>query len=212
MPTIPFIDIFAGPGGLSEGFSRFGSFTGSSSNFRSLLAIEKDPIAVQTLQLRSFYRAFPDGAAPEELYQLIRGMRSLGSLSLFSQWRSALNHVWQATLGEIDERVLHERIDAVLGQTRNWVLLGGPPCQAYSLMGRARMTGLGVAARENADDIESLKEAKLKDFASDHRHRLYREYLRIVAAHEPAIFVMENVKGILSSKLFVRCLGPFRRD
>lgn len=63
------------------------------------------------------------------------------------------------------------------------------------------MTGLGAEARENGKDLEDLRQAKLTTFAADHRHRLYREYLRIVAAHEPAVFVMENVKGILSSKL-----------
>jgi DNA (cytosine-5)-methyltransferase 1 len=201
MSAIPFLDIFAGPGGLSEGFSRFGSFKGSRTKFESQLAIEKDAVAVQTLQLRSFYRAFPEGHAPEEFYQFVRGQRSVGSLTLFDQWRAALDHVWHATLGEIDEKILHERVDEALGDTRNWVLLGGPPCQAYSLMGRARMTGIGAAAREVGNGVEDLREAKLKNFAADHRHRLYREYLRIVAAHEPAIFVMENVKGILSSKL-----------
>ena len=63
------------------------------------------------------------------------------------------------------------------------------------------MTGVGAAARANGDDLDDLRQAKLKEFATDHRHSLYREYLRIVAAHEPAVFVMENVKGILSSKL-----------
>jgi DNA (cytosine-5)-methyltransferase 1 len=38
------------------------------------------------------------------------------------------------------------------------------------------------------------------DFERDERHFLYREYLRIVAAHEPAVFVLENVKGLLTSK------------
>jgi DNA (cytosine-5)-methyltransferase 1 len=201
MSTIPFIDIFAGPGGLSEGFSRFASFTGASTGFESQLAIEKDPIAVQTLRLRSFYRQFPEGAAPDEFYDVIRGQRAIGSLALFPEWGAAEHHVWNATLGEVDERLLHDRIAAVLGHNRNWVLLGGPPCQAYSLMGRARMTGIGTAARENGNGLDDLREAKLTSFAADHRHRLYREYLRIVAAHEPAVFVMENVKGIISSKL-----------
>lgn len=201
MSTVPFIDIFAGPGGLSEGFSRFSTFTGSSTTFESRLAIEKDPVAVQTLRLRSFYRGFADGAAPDEFYQVIRGQRPIGSLALFPEWTAAERHVWHATLGEVDEEVLHKRIGESLGVNRNWILLGGPPCQAYSLMGRARMTGVGATARENGDNLESLRQEKLTSFATDHRHRLYREYLRIVAAHEPAVFVMENVKGILSSKL-----------
>src|SRR5438270_116144 len=184
MSAIPFIDIFAGPGGLSEGFSRFASFTGASTDFEGRLAIEKDPVAVQTLRLRSFYRAFDERKAPDEFYQVIRGQRQIGSLALFPEWTGAEKHVWNATLGEVDEVSLHDRIDEVLGKTSNWVLLGGPPCQAYSLMGRARMTGVGAAAREKSDDLNELREEKLATFAADHRHRLYREYLRIVAAHE----------------------------
>src|SRR4051812_33188206 len=102
MSVIPFIDIFAGPGGLSEGFSRFASFTGASTKFESCLAIEKDPVAVQTLRLRAFYRSFPDGAAPEEFYQVVRGRRQTDSLGLFQEWSAAERHVWHATLGEID--------------------------------------------------------------------------------------------------------------
>ena len=62
------------------------------------------------------------------------------------------------------------------------VLIGGPPCQAYSLVGRARRT----------DDT---------DFEDDHKHTLYREYLNIVTKFRPAIFVMENVPGLLSATL-----------
>jgi DNA (cytosine-5)-methyltransferase 1 len=206
--TIPFIDIFAGPGGLSEGFSRFAAFAGGTTAFVSRLAVEKDDAAVQTLRLRSFYRAFPEGESPEDYYQVIRGQRSPGALALYAEWQQAEQHVWKATLGEEPEAMLHRRIATALDGERNWVLLGGPPCQAYSLMGRARHTGVGAAARASGENIEELRQAKLSKFASDHRHKLYREYLRIVAVHQPAIFVMENVKGILSSRL----AGPEGED
>jgi DNA (cytosine-5)-methyltransferase 1 len=66
----------------------------------------------------------------------------------------------------------------------DWVLIGGPPCQAYSLAGRSRNKGI-------------------KDYRpeEDKRHFLYREYLKILADYKPAAFVMENVKGILSSRV-----------
>jgi DNA (cytosine-5)-methyltransferase 1 len=64
-------------------------------------------------------------------------------------------------------------------------LIGGPPCQAYSLVGRSRNRG-------NA-------EYKAEE---DHRHFLYKEYLRIIQKYRPAVFVMENVKGILTA-----CVG-----
>ncbi|MFL6857348.1 MAG: DNA cytosine methyltransferase [Allosphingosinicella sp.] len=201
MAAIPFIDIFAGPGGLSEGFSRLHSFAGGETRFESRLAIEKDPVAARTLELRSFYRAFEENGVPDDYYQVIRGRKSPGSLSLFPEWREAQAHVWNAELGVVPEVELHTRLAKRLNGKPNWVLLGGPPCQAYSLMGRARMTGVGAAARAEGGDVEKLRQLKLSEFAADQRHVLYREYLRVVAVHQPAVFVMENVKGILSSRL-----------
>jgi len=72
------------------------------------------------------------------------------------------------------------------------VLIGGPPCQAYSLIGRSCILGYLKSDRS---------EKSVEDFNQDHRHQLYKQYLRIIAMHGPAVFVMENVKGILSSKL-----------
>lgn len=69
-----------------------------------------------------------------------------------------------------------------LNGSTKWVLVGGPPCQAYSLVGRARM------------------KTTRPDFEDDVRHFLYREYLQIIADHRPPVFVMENVKGILSAQ------------
>ncbi|EGF89476.1 modification methylase HphIA [Asticcacaulis biprosthecium C19] len=201
--NIPFIDIFAGPGGLSEGFSRFAEFQQSNVSFESRLAIEKDPIAVQTLRLRSFFRQFAPGDVPDEYYEVLRRKSSIQTLSEHAKWQSADDHVWQAELGIVEETELHQKLSERLGGASDWVLLGGPPCQAYSLMGRARMTGIGNAGRssESEAELEAIKEKKATDFGADKRHVLYREYLRIVAVHQPAVFVMENVKGILSAKL-----------
>jgi DNA (cytosine-5)-methyltransferase 1 len=65
------------------------------------------------------------------------------------------------------------------------LLIGGPPCQAYSLVGRSKIIG----------------EKGIKEYEADHRHFLYKEYLRIIAFHRPSVFVMENVKGLLSAKV-----------
>lgn len=74
----------------------------------------------------------------------------------------------------IDKRIKNSLIN------KRFLLIGGPPCQAYSLVGRARNQGISN---------------------SDHRVHLYKEYLRIIAKHHPAVFVMENVKGLLSAKV-----------
>jgi len=94
---------------------------------------------------------------------------------------------------------LDRRITEALGKATNWVLIGGPPCQAYSLVGRSRVIG-------------GLGQAK---YDSDPRHHLYKHYLRIIAEHQPPVFVMENVKGLLSAKvkqerIFDRILDDLR--
>ena len=76
------------------------------------------------------------------------------------------------------KKIISDRV----GRSRRWALVGGPPCQAYSLVGRSRMMGR-------------------KDFAADERHTLYLEYLRIIVDHRPPVFVMENVKGLLSATI-----------
>ncbi len=196
----PIIDIFAGPGGLGEGFSAYNG----GKDFTIKLSIEKDEIAHRTLELRSFLRSFGYGKFPDEYYQYITG-DDVTKEQLFELYpdnaRKASHEAWQVELGAQSSETVHERIRLALGNKKHWVLLGGPPCQAYSLVGRARMTGLGVKGRElDEAGLKKLRKEKLKDFYEDHRHTLYKEYLKIVAVHKPTIFVMENVKGILSSK------------
>jgi DNA (cytosine-5)-methyltransferase 1 len=188
---IPIIDIFAGPGGLGEGFS---SLTDDNGNrlFKIKLSIEKDEYAHQTLKLRSFFRQFPVGKVPEAYYSFVKGEISLGELyKLFpEEAKEAEQEAWCGTLGEPDEKdtnaVSNEQVDTkikkVLGREKNWLLIGGPPCQAYSLAGRSR------------------RQETVLDSQKDKRVGLYKEYLRIIAVHKPAVFVMENVKGLLSAQ------------
>lgn len=74
---IPVIDLFAGPGGLGEGFSAYGR---KEPPFKIGLSVEKDPFAHKTLELRAFYRNF-SGKVPKEYYQFLRGKR--GRVILF---------------------------------------------------------------------------------------------------------------------------------
>jgi DNA (cytosine-5)-methyltransferase 1 len=182
---IPVIDLFAGPGGLGEGFSALR--VGKNNTFKIVLSIEKDKWARETLRLRSFFRQFIKGA-PENYYEYLRGGLSLEELFLRhpAEAAAAESEAWLAELGSPEKfplSLIDERIKKALGGKSNWVLIGGPPCQAYSLVGRSRM------AREP------------EKHRKDHRHFLYKEYLRIIAVHRPPVFVMENVKGILSSRV-----------
>ncbi len=187
--TIPVIDIFAGPGGLGEGFSSIANDNGERI-FQIKLSIEKDEFAHKTLELRSFFRQFPIGKVPSEYYEYIKNYNSGSDQKnrniLFSKFpeeaKKAKEEAWLCELGHDDypAELVNERIKTALNNSRNWLLIGGPPCQAYSLVGRSRNKGL---------------------FEEDPRVFLYREYLRIIAVHHPAVFVMENVKGLLSAKL-----------
>lgn len=178
---IPVIDLFAGPGGLGEGFTAYRALA-RQATFRIALSIEKEPAAHSTLELRSFFRQFPPKQLPREYYLHLQGRISREELygAYPLQASAARMQAWKATLGEVPSGTVDKKIRLAVGDNTHWVLCGGPPCQAYSVMGRSRSGGID----EN-----------------DHRVYLYKEYLRILAEHRPPVFVMENVKGLLSSKV-----------
>ena len=185
---IPIIDIFAGPGGLGEGFSSLLTPSGKKRRFKIVLSIEKDPSAHKTLTLRSFFRQFKPGNVPKEYYSFIRGAITLEQL--FERWpvqaEKAKREAWHAELGEgekyISDEIVDRRIKKALKGEKQWLLIGGPPCQPYSLAGRSR------------------RKEKILDEDKDEKVGLYKQYLRILAIHNPAVFIMENVAGILSAK------------
>ena len=185
MNGIPVIDLFAGPGGLSEGFASLTK--GESRSFEIRVSIEKDPVAHKTLSLRALFRSFPEGKVPAAYYQYMRGEISREHLesdpAVSPYVKKAYLEARCAELGKNDHSEIDSWIQDGLAGAKEWVLIGGPPCQAYSLVGRARMRG-----------------SNPKEFESDKRHFLYREYLRIIKEFSPSVFVMENVKGMLTSQ------------
>ncbi|MEO7924715.1 MAG: DNA cytosine methyltransferase [Chitinophagaceae bacterium] len=186
MQPIPIIDLFAGPGGLGEGFT---SVVDKKNNrvFRIALSIERDEFAHRTLTLRSFLRQFPHKKFPKEYYQFVRDeIKDVQELyKLYPKEAANAKHeVWKISLGSPnDHKEIDRRITAGLKGEINFVLIGGPPCQAYSLVGRAR--------RQEGNGLNK----------EDERVYLYREYYRILGVHKPPVFIMENVKGLLSSKI-----------
>jgi DNA (cytosine-5)-methyltransferase 1 len=178
----PVIDLFAGAGGLGEGFSSFISRSVKQS-FQTVLAIEKDPSAHRTLLLRAFFKKFAHGSIPTEYWSYARGEITREVLfKLYPrQTAAAINEIKCIELGEKTHSEVRHLIDRQLVNSRKWVLVGGPPCQAYSIVGRSRMRN------------------SVPDFEKDSRHFLYQEYLKILADHKPPVFVMENVKGLLSA-------------
>lgn len=187
--VVPIIDIFAGPGGLGEGFSQLKD---DKLKFKIALSIEKDKHAHKTLELRAFYRQFDK--APNAYFDYLNG--KIGREALYAvypkQAEAAQAEAWQH---EITEQGIEEVIDRAEKSLKNFksqesVMIGGPPCQAYSMAGRSRMK----TTNENFDQ--------------DPRHFLYRHYLRLVAKLTPAVFVMENVKGLKSATVNGELMFP----
>ncbi|NWE03801.1 MULTISPECIES: DNA cytosine methyltransferase [Pseudomonas] len=183
--AIQIVDLFAGPGGLGEGFSS----SGGGKHFDIIVSAEMDSVARKTLRLRAYYRLlkreYPDGL--QDYYRYCNGETTEpSSPETEKYWNRAEQEARQITLGsEEGDRELNELINARLNNDgRPWVLIGGPPCQAYSIVGRAR---------------NQAKQGYIPE--DDHRHFLYKDYLRIIKDYCPTVFVMENVKGILSSKI-----------
>lgn len=143
--------------------------------------------ARSTLRLRAFYRLLKrrGGNALDSYYRFCNGESNVAyDDTNLDAWDESGEEARQLELGKpADNEELDRRISAHgLGPDTHWVLIGGPPCQAYSLVGRARNRG---KVEYRAED--------------DHRHFLYKEYLRIIQKYRPAVFVMENVKGILTA-------------
>jgi DNA (cytosine-5)-methyltransferase 1 len=184
---IPIIDLFAGPGGLGEGFSSVLDKDGNPV-FKLKVSIEKDPTAHETLSLRAMFRSFPKHDVPDAYYKYIRGEISKQELMqdkrVIPNVKKALEEAKNAELGKTSTQSIDTWISTALKGAKDWVLIGGPPCQAYSVVGRSRRTNESV-----------------EKFESDEKHTLYKEYLRIIQRFKPSVFVMENVKGILSSTL-----------
>ena len=181
---IPVIDLFSGPGGLSEGFASLDN----GKAFRIIVSAEMNQAAHKTLRLRSYYRLLKySGQSLEPYYEFCLGRNDSPWNCERSRklWDQAHDEALNITLGTPSgDSILDEALEARLEPGKDCVLIGGPPCQAYSLVGRSRNQGIFGYRPEN-----------------DHRHFLYREYLRVIQKIRPAVFVMENVKGILSSKV-----------
>ena len=213
---IPVVDLFAGPGGLGEGFSSFEATRANETVFNPFqirISVEMDELAHETLQLRAFYRNLAKNEGDASFYyEVIRNepekLGSIGGLAKLviskggSRERRAFAEAEKealcATLGSPDPRI-PEGIREAIGGRRDWVLIGGPPCQAYSLVGRSRNRG--------------KKDYRIED---DPRSHLYRQYLEVIAQYSPSVFLMENVKGMLSARLdgervFDKIIGDLRR-
>ncbi len=189
------IDLFAGPGGLGEGISSCSDDTGNNP-FQIAISVEKEPSAHKTLTTRAFYRKIKDNPiAREDYYSYVKG--NLTREELFSKYPEQSQIAQEETLSAPkalgdDNVLIHERIRELISKHKGpKVVIGGPPCQAYSLAGRSRNAG-----------IKDYKAEK------DSRNFLYMEYLKVISIAQPDVFIMENVRGILSAKINGKVMFP----
>ena len=183
--TFGIVDLFAGPGGLGEGFVSL--VHDGHAPFAIGISVEKEASAHRTLTLRAFLREYRErhGGSPKQFIDFHAGLRPEPDWTLVDEaaWRAATE---EARCLELGTGAAAEAIDDTIAKLQrdfdDTILIGGPPCQAYSLVGRARSRGKRGYVPEE-----------------DERHYLFREYIRVLDRLRPAAFVMENVKGMLSS-------------
>ena len=183
---VAIVDLFSGPGGLAEGFV---PLVRSKQNypFHLELSVDNDPIACRTLRLRSFLRkTWPN--VPSEYYQFLNepALAEPNWSALYPvEWEHACRETRCLELGTPEaNEYLQKKLPNLRTQYRgNTMLLGGPPCQSYSLVGRARNAG-----------NPKYKASK------DGRHSLYLEYCKALTLLQPAIAILENVRGLISAK------------
>ncbi|WP_394266461.1 DNA cytosine methyltransferase [Anaerotignum sp.] len=170
-----FIDLFAGAGGLSEGFIQAG--------FNPIAHVEMNKFATQTLITRSAYYYLKQTNRLDIYYRYLRG-----DITREDFLKIIPNHIEKTVICEtMSDNTLpgiFKTIDGIM-KIRNIqsvdVVIGGPPCQAYSLVGRAQSSHMN------------------RPMSEDPRNGLYKLYARVLKRYQPKMFVFENVMGIFSA-------------
>lgn len=166
---LKYIDLFAGAGGLSEGFVRAG--------FSPIAHVEMNKDACDTLRTRTAFHYLKENNRVEEYHDYLKG-----KISREEFWsripKNLINSVINTEISSETLPFIFEKIDSELGKNKVDLVIGGPPCQAYSVAGRAR-------------DPKGMTE--------DPRNYLYKYYVEFLKRYKPKMFVFENVPGILSA-------------
>lgn len=168
-----FIDLFAGAGGLSEGFVRAG--------YTPLAHIEMNNYACDTLRTRAAFHWLKDNNQLQKYKDYLHEKKEKEDGSKLWQHvpKSVIDSVIQSEIGEKTIDDIFAKVDKLKGKRKVDIIIGGPPCQAYSVAGRARDP---------------------KKMADDPRNFLYKYYIKFLERYTPKMFVFENVPGILSAQ------------
>ena len=160
-----FIDLFAGCGGLSEGFLQTGKFEG-------LAHVEWESPMVNTLRQRLVDKW--DHSEDDAKRRVIKFDVQKTDELIYGNWSDETKAVYEK---ENHPEIVAKGLKGLVGESVD-LIIGGPPCQAYSIAGRAQSpTGMKF----------------------DYRNYLFESFVKIVDAFKPKAFVFENVPGLLSA-------------
>ena len=167
MNELNFIDLFAGASGMSEGFIRAG--------FNPISHIEMDKYACDSITTRAAYHFLKQERNEKGYVDYLKG--EISREELYSQVpKKILDSVLNIEITDDSIKSIFSEIDITLMGRKVDLIIGGPPCQAYSLLCR------------HHENIEH-----------DPRNKLYIQYGRFLRKYEPKAFVFENVPGLLSA-------------
>jgi DNA (cytosine-5)-methyltransferase 1 len=165
-----FIDLFAGAGGLSEGFIQAG--------FEPIAHVEIEKSACNTLKTRTAFHFLKKQNKDKIYVSYLKG--EISREQLYKEIPDEiLNSIINLPIGDENNSTIQDQIDALIGENEVDLIIGGPPCQAYSLVGRAR--------------------SKTK-MEGDPRNYLFEQYAKYLEKYNPKMFVFENVLGLKSAK------------
>jgi DNA (cytosine-5)-methyltransferase 1 len=163
---LTFIDLFAGAGGLSEGFLM-------TNKYEGLAHVEWEIPMVETLRNRLIekWNHTTEEAKKRVIHFDIQKTEEL----INGEWQQETQNKYSKTN---HETILKKGLKGIIGKQKVNIIIGGPPCQAYSIAGRAQ-------------DKNSMKE--------DYRNYLFESFVKVVDEFKPDVFVFENVPGLLSA-------------
>jgi DNA (cytosine-5)-methyltransferase 1 len=180
-----FIDLFSGAGGLSEGFIKAG--------FNPVAHVEIDKKACDTLETRLVYHKLKTEDKLQNYYDYISEKITREEFLKDFSNSEISNSVINIPIGGDNNKVIFDKIKKLAKGKQIDLIVGGPPCQAYSLVGRAR-------------DKDGMK--------NDSRNFLYKEYAKFLKKYTPKVFVFENVIGLITAedgKYFKNMRAYFKR-
>jgi DNA (cytosine-5)-methyltransferase 1 len=163
---LTFIDLFAGCGGLSEGFLQ-------SGNYEALAHVEWEMPMVRTLRKRLVEKW--NHSEEDALKSVVHFDIQKTDELIKGKWEDETMNVYSSTNHEV---IKQNGLRGLIGKQKVNLIIGGPPCQAYSIAGRAQ-------------DKNSMKD--------DYRNYLFESFVKVVEEFKPEVFVFENVPGLLSA-------------